>query len=133
MTARSAPAGLTLDAGALIAVDRGDERVRALLRSARRAGLPLAVPAGALAQAWRGGTGRPGWLASWVRDGTAPLLVALDGPLARAAGALCARTATRDVIDASVLLCARARRHHIVTSDPSDLTRLDPAAPLIAL
>jgi hypothetical protein len=37
------------------------------------------------------------------------------------------------VIDASVVLCARARRHRIVTSDPDDLARLDPRAVLIAL
>jgi hypothetical protein len=47
---RGPASGLTFDAGGLIAVDRGDERVRALLRVARTAGLGIAVPAAALAQ-----------------------------------------------------------------------------------
>jgi hypothetical protein len=47
-------AGLTLDAGALIAYERGDERVREILAVAYARGLvptPLAV---ALAEVWRG-------------------------------------------------------------------------------
>ena len=47
--------GLTLDTGALLALERGDSRVRALLRRALERGLPLSVPAGVVAQAWRGG------------------------------------------------------------------------------
>ena len=47
--------GLTLDTGALLALERGSPRVRALLRRALEAGLPLSVPAGVVAQAWRGG------------------------------------------------------------------------------
>ncbi|MFC2361746.1 MAG: hypothetical protein ACFNME_13260 [Actinomyces dentalis] len=37
--------GLTLDTGALLALERGSPRVRALLRRALEAGLPLSVPA----------------------------------------------------------------------------------------
>jgi len=40
----------------------------------------------------------------------------------------CAVSHTKDVIDASVVLCARAHGTAIVTSDPQDLARLDPAA-----
>ena len=47
--------GLSLDTGALLALERGDSRVRALLRRASETGLPLSVPAGVVAQAWRGG------------------------------------------------------------------------------
>jgi len=56
-----------------------------------------------------------------------------DARAARAAGELCGRTGTADVIDASVLLCALARGDRIVTSDPGDLRRLDPAVPVIPL
>lgn len=45
--------GLCLDAGALIALDRGDRAVVARLFRAVELGLPIVVPAGALAQAWR--------------------------------------------------------------------------------
>ena len=47
--------GVTLDAGALIAIERADRRMQALLDEAHAAGLPIDVPAGALAQAWRAG------------------------------------------------------------------------------
>ncbi|MGH3822955.1 MAG: hypothetical protein ACRDRA_09010 [Pseudonocardiaceae bacterium] len=46
----STPSGLTLDAGALIAVERGDRRVRVLLDETERAGWSIVVPVGPLAQ-----------------------------------------------------------------------------------
>ena len=50
---------------------------------------------------------------------------------AREAGQLCGVSGTADVIDASVVLCARVHGHHIATSDPDDIRRLDPAVPII--
>lgn len=46
--------GVTLDAGALIAIERGAPRMQALLDEAAASGAEVAVPAGAVAQAWRG-------------------------------------------------------------------------------
>ena len=45
--------GLTLDAGALIALERGDRRVVALLREALDRRVRICVPAGVVAQVWR--------------------------------------------------------------------------------
>lgn len=45
---------------------------------------------------------------------------------ARAAGGLCGATGTRDVIDASVVIVARATRDDVLTGDPDDLLALDP-------
>jgi hypothetical protein len=36
-------------------------------------------------------------------------------------------------VDAHVVICARRSRQTIVTSDPADLHRLDPEAPLLVL
>jgi hypothetical protein len=47
--------GLTLDTGALIAFDRNDRRVVALIARAVTHGLSLAVPAGVVGQVWRDG------------------------------------------------------------------------------
>ena len=44
---------------------------------------------------------------------------------------LCRISGTTDVIDASVVLCARARGHRIATTDPDGLRRLDSRTPLI--
>jgi hypothetical protein len=43
---------------------------------------------------------------------------------ARAAGVACARARTADVVDASVVVGALARRDLVVTSDPDDLERI---------
>jgi hypothetical protein len=53
-------------------------------------------------------------------------VVSLDQPLAEAAGVLCGRTRSSDVIDASVVIIARRERAPVLTSDLSDLERLDP-------
>ena len=123
--------GLTLDAGALIAFERNDRRCIALLARALGHAHALVVPAGVLGQVWRDGR----------RQARLARLLALDEvdiePLddlrARAAGQLCGMTRTADVIDATVVLCARARGHRIVTSDPDDLARLDPRIGLIVI
>jgi hypothetical protein len=103
----------------------------ALLRHALSEGRGFRVPAGVVAQAWRGGR-RQVVLSRFLR-GTEVRVVPLDERRARAAGELCAATGTADVIGASVVLVAREHRDNIVTSDPTDLRRLDPAALIVAL
>jgi predicted nucleic acid-binding protein len=44
-----------------------------------------------------------------------------------------AASGTRDIVDAHVVVCARRSRQPIVTSDPDDLRRLDPAAVLVPI
>ena len=57
----------------------------------------------------------------------------LDALRARASGQLCGLRGTSDVIDASVVLCARARDHVVLTSDSRDLRLLDPTLTLLAV
>lgn len=123
--------GVTLDAGALIALERGDRRMIALLRQVLKEGRGFRVPAGVVGQAWRGGR-RQVVLSRFLR-GTEVHIVPLDERLARAAGELCAAKGTADVIDASIVLVAREHKDSIVTGDPSDLRRLDPSALIVAL
>ena len=124
--ARSRP--VVLDAGALIAFERGDARMRALVREALVAGVRLIVPAGALGQVWRGAA-RQAPLRALLKGPTTEV-PALDQVLAEAAGVLCGRAGTSDVVDASVVLIARRERAVVITSDVDDLRRLDPTAPL---
>ncbi len=124
-------AGIVLDAGALIALERGDQRMLALLQRALAQGRVFRVPAGVVGQAWRDGRVQV-TLARFLRSNEVEI-VPLDEHLARSCGELCGAANTRDVIDASVVLLARERRDPIVTSDPDDLRRLDPAAQLIAV
>lgn len=123
--------GLTLDAGALIAFEKNDRKVVALFARALELGYPLAVPAGAVGQVWRDGR-RQARLARLLASEEVEV-EPLDDQAARAAGQLCGVMRTTDVIDASVVLCARKRAHRIVTSDPVDLRRLAPKLPLIVV
>jgi len=122
-------AGLVLDAGALIALDRGDKRMIALLARALAEGRDFRVPAGVVGQAWRDGRVQV-TLARFLRSEEVEI-IPLDEQLARSCGELCGATNSPDIIDASVVILARERRDPIVTSDPNDLRRLDPAAQII--
>ena len=124
-------AGLVLDAGALIALDRGDKRVIALLHRALAQGRTFRVPAGVVAQAWRDGRVQV-TLARFLRSYEVEV-IPLDEQLARSCGELCGAVKASDIIDASVVILARQRRDPIVTSDPNDLRRLDPAAQMIPI
>jgi hypothetical protein len=117
--------GLTLDTGALIALERGDERARALLQWViAEPDATLNIPAGALAQALRDPR-RQTRLARLLKHDCTNV-VPLDAPTARVVGLLLGVRRRSDVIDASVVVCARRYRQGIVTSDPDDLHRLDP-------
>ncbi len=122
------PRPVVLDAGALIQFDRAGARMRALVRLARERAVPVVIPAGALGQAWRDGA-RQARLAALVGADVTQVEV-LDEPAAKAAGVLCGRSHTADVIDASVVLAARAYQAPVVTTDPDDLRRLDPGIEL---
>ena len=123
--------GLTLDSGALIAIERNERRMMWLLDRTLEHELPVAIPAGVVAQVWRDGS-RQVRIAR-VLNNEAVEIVALDDVEARRAGMLCGITGTADIVDASVVLCALARGHRIATSDPEDLRRLDRRVVLIAI
>jgi hypothetical protein len=129
--ARTTKAGITLDTGALIALDRGDKRMIALLRQALAQGRGFRVPSGVVGQAWRDGRVQV-TLARFLRSHEVEI-VPLDEQLARSCGELCGSRNTADIIDASVAILARARQDAIVTSDPHDLLHLDPAARIIPI
>jgi hypothetical protein len=114
---------ITFDAGALIAIERRSRRMQALLDEIDRRDWQVAVPAGAVAQAWRGGQRQPR-IAALLSDERTEV-VPLDDPTARAVGLLCGRSGQADVVGVSVAICARQRNLHVVTSDPGDLRAVD--------
>jgi hypothetical protein len=123
--------GVTLDAGALIALDRDDRRIVALLARAQETSARVTIPATALAQAVRN-PARQARLARLVRQ-PATDVVALDRVDATAVGRLLAASGTADVVDAHVVLCARRTGQAVATSDPDDLHRLDPTLTLVSV
>lgn len=113
-------AGLTLDAGALIAYERGDLEIRRVLRLAFKRGVTTTIPAVVLAEVWRGDAKDVpvARLLKWCR------IEPLDEQGARAAGKLRRSTAGAGAIDACVAVGVRERGDAIATSDPDDMRRL---------
>lgn len=123
--------GITFDTGGLIALDRNDRRVLALVARATERGIRITIPATALAQALRNPT-RQARLSRLIRQAGTDL-VPLDGPDATAVGLLLARTGTADIVDAHVAVCARRAAQAVVTSDAGDLRRIASEIPLVVL
>ncbi len=121
--------GLVLDAGGLIAYERGRRRAMLAIEHAKAAGGTMVVPVGVLAQVWRDGKfqARLARLLKYDRCQVEPL----DDRGAREAGQLLGMTGTTDVVDATVVRCARRRGFPVLTSDPGDLRRLDRTVRLV--
>lgn len=115
--------GTTLDTGALIALESGSRRMAVLVEEALASRAEVAIPAGVVAQAWRGGASQAR-IARLLRASVTSI-VAFDQRQALRIGARCAATGVTDVIDVSVALCARDRGHTVVTSDPGDIRAAD--------
>jgi hypothetical protein len=109
---------LVLDAGALVAVDRDDRKVRALLAEAVEAGVPVQTSAAVVGQVWRGGP-RQARLARVLRG---VRVVSLEEDDGRRIGLLLAATGSSDVVDAHVVLDA-ADGDVVLASDPHDIRR----------
>jgi hypothetical protein len=116
--------GVTLDAGALIALERDDRRVLVLLARARETSARVTIPATALAQVVRA-PDRQVRLARLVRQPTTDV-VPLGRVDATSVGRLLAASGTADIVDAHVVICARRAAQQVATSDPDDLRVLDP-------
>ena len=111
---------LVLDAGAFVAVERGDRDVVALVKRERLAGRPPVTNGGVVAQVWRGGHGRQVPVARLLAGVE---VSPIDDRLGRRAGILLARVDHFDALDAAVI-CLAADGDDILTSDPGDLRAL---------
>ena len=123
--------GITFDAGGLIALDRNDRRVLTLIARAAERGMRITIPATALAQAIRN-PARQSRLSRLIRQASTDL-IPLDGPDATAVGLLLARTATADIVDAHVVICAQRGGQAVVTSDAGDLREIAPELRLVVV
>jgi hypothetical protein len=110
---------LVLDAGALIAIDRGDRRVAALIALGRRIGAELVTVAPVVAQAWRDGARQT------LLSRALPMIevVPTDLGTAKRAGELLRSSSGSDVVDALLVLAARPG-DQVLSSDPRDIGAL---------
>jgi predicted nucleic acid-binding protein len=111
---------LTFDTGALIALERGDKRMRTVALAARATGAVLVVPSPVLTEWWRGG--RSAHRQTLVLQSL--LIEPPSGELARVAGEAIAATPGATPIDALVMASAAQRGDVVYTSDFDDLERL---------
>lgn len=112
-------AGLTYDTGALIAAERDDRLLWSLHRAAMARGIPPHVPAGVLAEAWRGG---PQHRLSQLLKGCK--VEDLDEQQARAVGSLIAKCGLDDTVDVAVTEAALRRGNAVVTSNRSHIEQV---------
>lgn len=112
-------AALVFDTGALIALDRGDRTIGALIASAAEHGIEALTSSACVAQAWR----NPARQTKLVRALAGFLEHPVDATEARRSGMLLADTRTRDIVDAAVVLLAEDG-DTLLTSDPQDIERL---------
>ncbi len=122
---------LVLDAGALIALERRSPRAIALMDEVVRAHVAAHVPAGVVAQVWRGSP-RQHPITRLLRA-DALQVHALDERVAYRIGLLLGASGTVDVVDAHVAMLGRSLGALVVTSDPDDLRRLDPDLQIVTL
>lgn len=115
---------IVLDAGALVAVERGDRVLMAILKRERQENRAPVTHGGVVGQVWRGGHGRQANLARLLAGVE---VRPLDDRLGRQSGVLLAAAGGADVIDAAVVLLS-VDGDEIFTSDPADLHDLAGAA-----
>jgi predicted nucleic acid-binding protein len=115
---------LVLDAGVLIAHERGDRSPAAWLDRAAREGVDVAVAAPTIAEVWRDGSRQ----ARLARLLNVCRIIDCDRQLARSGGEIMARASSRETLDAIVVATALLVGGAVVTDDLADLTPLGTAA-----
>jgi len=111
---------LVLDAGAFVAVDRGDRTMVARLRIAQQAELELVSTGVVITQVWRDPAGRQANLARLLKSVD---VKAVDDRLGREAGVLLGQADTKDAVDASVVAVS-ATGDRILTADAGEIRPL---------
>lgn len=110
--------GLTLDTGALIALERRNFRMLQHLAGAHAQQRKITVPSVVVAEWWRGQRGPSSRLLAGVE------VENLSDSLARIAGEALARTGGSDAVDAIVMASAAQRGDVVYTADVVDLEAL---------
>ena len=108
-----------LDGGALIAVDKRDRAVGAMLRILQRDGVPVLTSAGVVAQVWRDGRRQ----ANLARVLPGVEIAALDNITSKRVGGLLRDSGTDDPVDAHLALLVRSG-DQVLTSDEPEIRAL---------
>ena len=110
--------GLTFDTGALIALERRQQRMRAVLEHATAKEQPITVPAAVVGEWWRGRTDLRDMILQSVD------VEPMSAMLAKVAGEALAAVKGATLVDAVVMASAATRGDIVYTADVTDLERL---------
>jgi predicted nucleic acid-binding protein len=110
--------GITLDTGALIALERRRQRIRNVFDAARLRDQRITVPADVVAEWWRGRTDLREAILESVE------VEPLSAELARTAGETLAEIADATLVDAVVMASAASRGDVVYTAAVEDLEKL---------
>src|ERR1700677_3966968 len=110
---------LVLDAGGLIAVDRLDRKVGAILRVAQQEKMSVRTSAAVVAQVWRSGSLQ----ANLARILAGIEAASLDTVAGRSVGEVLALSNTPDVVDGHLGIIVRSG-DTVLTSDPKDIKKI---------
>ncbi len=110
---------VVLDAGALIAIDKRDRAVGAMLRVLQRDDVRVVTSAAVVAQTWRD----PRHQVNLARVLTGVDIAALDDVAAKRVGELLRANGTSDLADAHVALLVQPQER-VLTSDDADIKAL---------
>ena len=111
---------MILDAGVLVAVDRGEKAAQSFLTAALEQDEVLRTSAPVVAQVWRDGS-RQARLAKFLDALEVHDFTLVD---ARVVGGMLLRSGTSDVVDAHIAALAVRLQDSIVTADATDLLLL---------
>jgi len=120
---------LVLDAGVLIAHERGDRSPAAWLDRAAREGVDIAVAAPTISEVWRDGSRQ----ARLARLLNVCRIIDCDRQLARSGGEILARTNSRATLDAIAVAAAVIVGGTVLTDDLSALRPLGAAAGVLVV
>ena len=110
---------LVLDAGGLIAVDRLDRAVGAMLRVAQQDKIPVRTSAAVIAQVWRNGALQ----VNLARVLAGVDAATLDGVTGRSVGEILALSKTADVVDGHLGLIVQSG-DTVLTGDAEDIKKI---------
>jgi hypothetical protein len=108
-----------LDTGALVAIDKRDRTVGAMLRVLQRDEVPVATSGGVVAQVWRDG----GRQANLARILSGVDVEAIDDLTGRRVGELLRQNQSDDLVDAHIALMVQPG-DQVLTSDEPDIRAL---------
>lgn len=114
-------AGVTLDSGPLIQLDKGKTQMTVWLKVAEERNAALSTPASVLAEVWR----QDPRAARMARALATMDIVEVDEKMGKEAGALLTQASSSNrkalAIDALVVISAKRRGDIVLTTDPHDI------------